>query len=111
MKVRLSRQDREVNVESGLSNLLYFLAKNAHQVFTREALIMSAWKGATVIDQAVTQSIFELRKLLTDEREEYLCCVITVPKRGYKLVADVSLMTTSELRACRFYEYGHIKVS
>ena len=52
-------------------------------------------------DQVVTQSIFELRKLLRDGREENISYVITVPKRGYKLVANVTPMTHEEFLASR----------
>ncbi|MBF4246407.1 transcriptional regulator CadC [Vibrio anguillarum] len=87
---KLYRQDREVSVEPRLINLLYFLAKNAGEVFCREELIEHVWGGAIVTDQVVTQSIFELRKLLRDGREENIHYLTTVPKRGYKLVASVT---------------------
>ncbi|EKO3578397.1 lysine decarboxylation/transport transcriptional activator CadC [Vibrio metschnikovii] len=87
---KLYRQDREVSVEPRLINLLYFLAKNPGEVFCREQLIEHVWGGAIVTDQVVTQSIFELRKLLRDGREESIHYLITVPKRGYKLVASVT---------------------
>ncbi|CAE6924296.1 winged helix-turn-helix domain-containing protein [Vibrio sp. B1FLJ16] len=105
---KLYRKDREVTAEPRLINLLSFLADNANQIFTREALILSVWERDTVADQVVTQSIFELRKLLADGRDDYPSYVITVPKRGYKLVADVSLMTAAEFRAFRLSEcdYG-----
>ncbi len=108
---KLYRQDREVNVEPRLTKLLSFLADNSNQIFTREALILSVWERDTVTAQVVTQSVFELRKLLGDGRDEYPTYVITVPKRGYKLVADVSLMTTAEFRAFRLSECCHGKES
>lgn len=86
---KLYRQDREVSVEPRLINLLHFLAEHTGEVFGREELIQHVWDGAIVTDQVVTQSIFELRKLLRDGREENLSYVVTVPKRGYKLVANV----------------------
>lgn len=86
---KLYRQDREVSAEPRLINLLHFLAEHAGEVFGREELIQHVWDGAIVTDQVVTQSIFELRKLLRDGREENLSYVVTVPKRGYKLVANV----------------------
>lgn len=87
---KLYRQDREVSVEPRLINLLYFLAKNPGEVFCREQLIEHVWGGAIVTDQVVTQSIFELRKLLRDGREESIHYLITAPKRGYKLVACIT---------------------
>lgn len=70
-------------------------------MFNREELIQYVWAGAIVTDQVVTQSIFELRKLLRDGREENTSYVITVPKRGYKLVANVTPMTLEEFLASR----------
>ncbi|MCF7484161.1 lysine decarboxylation/transport transcriptional activator CadC [Vibrio sp. J1-1] len=93
---KLYRKGRETSVEPRLSNLLYFFAKNANQVFTRKELIQSVWDRAAVTDQVVTQSISELRKLLRDSREENPSYVITVPKRGYKLVAEVTRLTPKE---------------
>lgn len=93
---KLYRQDREVSVEPRLINLLHFLAEHAGEVFCRDELIQYVWDGAIVTDQVVTQSIFELRKLLKDGREDSICYVVTVPKRGYKLVADVITLDATQ---------------
>lgn len=101
---KLYRQDREVCVEPRLINLLHFLAQHAGEVFCREELIQYVWDGAIVTDQVVTQSIFELRKLLRDGREENLNYVVTVPKRGYKLVADVERLPAEAFHHRRVQE-------
>ncbi|MFC5076275.1 Transcriptional activator CadC [Vibrio thalassae] len=93
---KLYRQDREVSVEPRLINLLHFLAEHSGQVYCRDELIRYVWGGAIVTDQVVTQSVFELRKILRDGREENLHYVGTVPKRGYKLVAAVTPMTSEQ---------------
>lgn len=85
----LCRPDREVYLEPRLVNLLRFLASNAGTVFGRDCLINEVWDGAEVTDQVVTQSIFELRKILKDGRNDAADYIVTVPKRGYKLVAPV----------------------
>ena len=85
----LCRPDREVYLEPRLVNLLRFLASNAGIVFGRDCLINEVWDGAEVTDQVVTQSIFELRKILKDGRNDAADYIVTVPKRGYKLVAPV----------------------
>ncbi|MFQ2260614.1 lysine decarboxylation/transport transcriptional activator CadC [Aeromonas dhakensis] len=87
----LCRPDREVYLEPRLVNLLRFLASNAGTVFGRDCLINEVWDGAEVTDQVVTQSIFELRKILKDGRNDAADYIVTVPKRGYKLVAPVRL--------------------
>ncbi|MFM1647983.1 lysine decarboxylation/transport transcriptional activator CadC [Aeromonas salmonicida] len=85
----LCRPDREVYLEPRLVNLLRFLACHTGTVFGRDALIKEVWDGAEVTDQVVTQSIFELRKILKDGRFDATDYIVTVPKRGYKLVASV----------------------
>lgn len=85
----LCRPEREVYLEPRLVNLLHFLASHAGTVFCRDTLIDEVWDGAEVTDQVVTQSIFELRKILKDGRPDAADYIATVPKRGYKLVAPV----------------------
>lgn len=85
----LCRPEREVYLEPRLVNLLHFLASHAGTVFCRDTLIDEVWDGAEVTDQVVTQSIFELRKILKDGRPDAVDYIATVPKRGYKLVAPV----------------------
>ncbi|RYU68062.1 transcriptional regulator CadC [Aliivibrio finisterrensis] len=85
---KLYRQDREVSVEPRLVNLLQFLAQHSGEVFCRDELIKHVWDGAFVTDQVVTQSVFELRKILRDGRLDNTRYLVTVPKRGYKLVAE-----------------------
>lgn len=89
---KLYRQDREVSVEPRLVNLLQFLAQHSGEVFCRDELIKHVWDGAFVTDQVVTQSIFELRKILRDGRLDNARYLVTVPKRGYKLVADTQVV-------------------
>lgn len=96
---KLYRQDREVSLEPRLANLLRFLADNPETVFGRDELIESVWEGAVVTDQVVTQSIFELRKILKDGDANPVDYIATVPKRGYKLVAPVSELDEAEVKA------------
>lgn len=93
---KLYRQGRQVTVEPRLVNLLSFLAQSAGVVFCREELIDNVWDGAIVTDQVVTQSIFELRKILKDGRVDCERFIATVPKRGYKLVAETISLTSGD---------------
>ncbi len=40
-------------------------------------------------DQVVTQAVFELRKVLKQNSQQYNNYIITVPKRGYQFIASV----------------------
>lgn len=83
----LKKSGKTYILEPRITKLLSFLAQNQGIVFTRDELIDEVWDGAVVSDQVVTQSIFELRKILKKLDEDHW--IITIPKRGYKLDADV----------------------
>ena len=95
---KLYRPGREVTVEPRLVNLLSFLAQSPNEVFGREELIEHIWDGAIVSDQVVTQSIFELRKILKDGRVDCERFIATVPKRGYRLIAETIELTCDDAR-------------
>ena len=87
----LLKEDRTVALAPRLIDLLVYLAQHPGEVVSRNTLVESVWDRSIVTDQAVTQSIFELRKSLRDgrsarEAREY---IQTIPKRGYRLVAPV----------------------
>ncbi|PSV23240.1 hypothetical protein C0W44_00170 [Photobacterium leiognathi subsp. mandapamensis] len=83
----LNKLGKTYILEPRITKLLSFMAQNQGIVFTRDELIDEVWDGAVVSDQVVTQSIFELRKILKKLDEDHW--IITIPKRGYKLDADV----------------------
>lgn len=87
----IERGGRQITLAPRLIDLLVYLAGRPGEVVSRDTLVESVWDRSIVTDQAVTQSIFELRKHLRDGRPaksapEY---IQTIPKRGYRLVADV----------------------
>lgn len=98
---RLAKGRKSVTLEPRLVNLLGFLAAHPQQVFSRDALIEQVWSGAFVTEQVVTQSIFELRKILKDGDSEAPAFISTVPKRGYRLVASVMLLPNSAMPQSR----------
>lgn len=87
---QLSAGGATVKLEPKAMAVLLCLASRAGQVVTREALLSEAWPGVVVSDDALTQVIIKLRKALEDDpgRPAY---IHTVTKRGYRLVASVSL--------------------
>ena len=61
------------------------------EVITRDELIDTVWSGAAGADQSLNQAVSRLRSVLGDspfERE----FIETVPKRGYRLIADIALL-------------------
>ncbi|MCL2915464.1 winged helix-turn-helix domain-containing protein [Shewanella corallii] len=92
---KLCFMDRKLCIEPRLVNLLSFFARHPDTVFSREELIQAVWDGAIVTEQVVTQSVFELRKLLAECNQAGI--ITTIPKRGYKLSADVEEIHVHDL--------------
>ena len=92
----ICRAGSESTLPPRLIDMLIFFSHHPKEVISREELVNSLWNRTAVTDQAVTQTIFELRKALRDGRKtgqvpEY---IQTVPKRGYRLLAPVQQLET-----------------
>ena len=83
--------DETVNIARRLSKLLEFFCQYPGQTHTRDELIEHVWNGTILTDQVVTQAVFELRKVLKNKTESHKNYVVTVPKRGYKFDAEVTV--------------------
>jgi len=70
-------------------NILAYLAARAGDVVGHEELLDAFWRGRIACSDAIHRRIADLRRHLGDDRRhpEY---IETVPKRGYRLIADVS---------------------
>ena len=101
--LRVDTAAGEVNGPAGRENLdpkvmgvLVLLAQNVGRVVSREELHARIWPHAVVTDDSLTRCVYELRRQLShaggDER--YKAMLETVPKRGYRLNATISPLTT-----------------
>jgi TolB-like protein len=72
-------------------DVLVHMAEHARQVVLREELLARLWPNAVVTDDALTRCFYELRRGLAHAAgdERYRTLLETVPKRGYRLNADV----------------------
>ncbi len=68
--------------------LLCYLAKNNHQVVSRNELLDNVWQGQVVSDDVLNVAISSLRKLLGDSPKEPRY-IKTVPRLGYQLIAPL----------------------
>lgn len=84
----LSRDNKTVHLEPRIMDVLVYLAAHHGEVITREELERDVWRGALVGYDAVTRTIIKLRKALGDDARQPRM-IVTVPKRGYRLVAPV----------------------
>ena len=76
---------------------LLALVERRGRVVSREELVEAVWPGTFVTDGTLTQNIYTLRKILAaDKTTRYL---ETVPRRGYRFVAEVSVETATRSTA------------
>jgi DNA-binding winged helix-turn-helix (wHTH) protein len=85
----IARGAERVHLEPKVMDVLMALAAEPGAVFSREQLLAAAWPGMVVGDEALTQSIIKLRRALGDNPRAP-AYIETIPKRGYRLIADVT---------------------
>jgi len=80
-------EGREVRLRPKPFALLRHLLDHPGRLFGREELLDALWPGVVVTDDALTQSISDLRRALGEHAAAILR---TVPRRGYMLASTVT---------------------
>ena len=85
----LFKDNREVSLTPKVFDTLLVLLENSSHVLTKKELMEQVWPDSFVEENNLAQNISILRKALGEGKqgEHY---IQTVPKRGYRFVADVS---------------------
>jgi TolB-like protein/DNA-binding winged helix-turn-helix (wHTH) protein/Tfp pilus assembly protein PilF len=91
----LSLDGRTVRLEPRAMEVLVYLASRPGDVVTRSELEKTVWHGSLVGYDAVTNTVIKLRKALGDSAKNPRF-IATVPKRGYQLIAPVTLPSAEE---------------
>jgi len=91
----LARGDEVVRVDARTLRLLLELAAHPGQAVSLDQLLDRVWAGVIVTPDSVYQAIASLRRLLGDDpkRPRYIA---TVPRLGYRMVAEVRPSTDEE---------------
>jgi len=84
----LERGNESIRIKPRSMEVLVYLATHAGKVVSTEELIHAVWQGRIVSDGTVYQSITNLRQAFRDSAEDSRI-IETIPKRGYRLLADV----------------------
>src|SRR3954464_15552859 len=66
---------------------LHYLADNCGRLASKDELFAAVWPNITVTDDALVQSIGELRRALGDDGPRL---IKTIPRRGYRFESEVS---------------------
>ncbi len=85
---RLMRGGEGVAVNARYLDALVLLVRGRGALVSKDAFMDQVWRGVPVTDEALTQCIRTLRRLLGDDaaRPRF---IETVPKYGYRFVAEV----------------------
>jgi TolB-like protein/DNA-binding winged helix-turn-helix (wHTH) protein/Tfp pilus assembly protein PilF len=87
---RISRGGEEIRLEPRVMTVLCLLAAHAGEVVSRDTLDAGAWEGMVVGYDSLPSCINKLRKALGDDSHDPHY-IQTVPKKGYRLIAPVSV--------------------
>src|SRR5437763_7809744 len=79
---------RKVPLTPKAYQTLLVLVENRGRTLGKDELLQKVWPDAFVEEATLAQNIFTLRKHLRDDRDTALY-IETVPKRGYRFVAEV----------------------
>jgi len=88
----LSLNGTSVHVEPKVMGVLVCLASRPGEIFSKESILKAVWQDTFVSEGVLTRSISELRRVFQDDARESRI-IETIPKRGYRLVAEVSRST------------------
>jgi len=84
----LTWTEGDVQVTPKCMEVLCLLAAAGGEVVSRQYLLQAVWPGTVVNEEVLTRVISDLRRALGDERSRPRF-IETIPKRGYRLVAEV----------------------
>jgi len=87
---RISRDGQTLKLEPRTIAVLVYLAGRAGQAVTREELEREVWTGMVVGYDALSNTITKLRKAFGDDSRQPRI-IETIPKVGYRLIAEVGL--------------------
>ncbi|MEM7350227.1 MAG: winged helix-turn-helix domain-containing protein [Acidobacteriota bacterium] len=81
--------DRDFRLEPQAMAVLVYLARRSGRVVSKRELFEQVWEGRAVSDDALTVSIYGLRKILGDSARDPRF-IATVPRQGYRWIGPIS---------------------
>jgi TolB-like protein/DNA-binding winged helix-turn-helix (wHTH) protein/Tfp pilus assembly protein PilF len=96
--LRVTVSGSEIRLEAKAMQVLIYLAERAGQVVSRAELEERIWPGRIVTEDSVIKAIAKLRRVFHDDAREPRI-IETLPKSGYRLIAQVGPATAGERRA------------
>ena len=88
------REGVETALEPRLMAVLMHLANRPGQVISRADLLAAVWGETVIQEEALTQAVSQLRRLLGDDSRAPTV-IETIPKQGYRLIAAVTRVSAA----------------
>ncbi|HNQ15459.1 MAG TPA: transcriptional regulator, partial [Pyrinomonadaceae bacterium] len=89
VKMRLFRRNEIVPLTPKAIEVLILLVQNRGETVSRESLLETVWKDTFIEEGNINFNVSVLRKSLGQTAENGVQYIKTIPKRGYRFVADV----------------------
>src|SRR5215216_2771697 len=82
----LFHENKEVSLRPKTFAVLLYLIENTGRLVSKDELFTAVWPNVAVTDDALVQSVGELRRALGDDGPRL---IKTIPRRGYRLDSGV----------------------
>jgi adenylate cyclase len=91
----ISQNGLSTKLDPRAMRLLVYLAERPGQVISMNEMLEGVWAKSVVTQSSVYEAMAALRQALKDpaDRPEY---IVTLPRRGYRLIADVEIIATQK---------------
>jgi TolB-like protein len=87
--------DERLGVPPRVVDIALYFVQRAGELVSKERLLSDIWPGQVVEENNLTQGISQLRRAFGELRGDNRY-IVTVPRRGYRFVADVVRVTSRE---------------
>src|SRR3954463_2453036 len=91
---RLTRDGQPVELSARYLDALALLVREAGKLVSKDRFMDEVWRGVPVTDEALTQCVKTLRRLLGDDAGSPRF-IETVPKHGYRFIAPVEKLSST----------------
>ncbi|MES2321132.1 MAG: winged helix-turn-helix domain-containing protein [Pseudomonadota bacterium] len=91
----MTRDGDTVRLDPRTLRLLLCLTERPGEIVSADELLSQVWPGVVVTPDSVYQAIASLRRLLGDDPKQ-AAYIVTVPRQGYRMVADTGPWTGTE---------------
>jgi len=95
LRVEKNGQPRKITPRA--FDVLAYLVSQRGRLVDKQELFEQVWKDAFVTDNALTRAVKEIRQVIGDDADAPRY-IETVPKRGYRFIADVQTIDTKPVR-------------